>query len=144
MAKFDRKEQLRQLHKERKAITQQKVDDAIKRLIKAQQAINFNSVANESGITKATLYNNLDIKERIEGLRLQQSKVPTPSQVKREMDNNNKDAIIASLKRKIRRLEDENKQLKEQLKITYSDIYKNIILGELICLIQLIHKRKLY
>ena len=63
MAKFDRKEQLRQLHKERKAITQQKVDDAIKRLIKAQQAINFNSVANESGITKATLYNNLDIKE---------------------------------------------------------------------------------
>lgn len=126
MAKFDRKEQLRQLHKERKAITQQKVDDAIKRLIKAQQAINFNSVANESGITKATLYNNLDIKERIEGLRLQQSKVPTPSQVKREMDNNNKDAIIASLKRKIRRLEDENKQLKEQLKITYSDIYKNI------------------
>ena len=126
MAKFDRKEQLRQLHKERKAITQQKVDDAIKRLIKAQQAINFNSVANESGITKATLYNNLDIKERIEGLRLQQSKVPTPSQVKREMDNNNKDAIIASLKIKIRRLEDENKQLKEQLKITYSDIYKNI------------------
>ena len=126
MAKFDRKEQLRQLHKERKAITQQKVDDAIKRLIKAQQAINFNSVANESGITKATLYNNLDIKERIEGLRLQQSKVPTPSQVKREMDNNNKDAIIASLKRKIRRLEDENKQLKEQLKKTYSDIYKNI------------------
>ena len=126
MAKFDRKEQLRQLHKERKAITQQKVDDAIKRLIKAQQAINFNSVANESGITKATLYNNLDIKERIEGLRLQQSKVPTPSQVKREMDNNNKDAIIASLKRKIRRLEDENKQLKAQLKITYSDIYKHI------------------
>jgi len=126
MTKFDRKEQLRQLHKERKAITQKKVDDAIKRLIKAQKVINFNSVANESGVTKATLYNNLDIKERIEGLRLQQSKVPTPSQVKREMDDNNKDAIIASLKRKIKRLEEENKELKEQLKVNYADIYKQL------------------
>lgn len=126
MNNFNRKEQLKQLHEERKIKTQQKVNDAIKRLIKAQKAINFNSVANESGITKATLYNNQDIKERIEELRLQQSKVPTPSQVKREMDDNNKDAIIASLKRKIKKLEEENRQLKEQVKISYADIYKNI------------------
>lgn len=77
---------------------------AINSLIKAQKSINFNSVANESGATKATLYSNEDIKERIEGLRLQQSKVPTPSQVKREMDENNKDPIIASLKRKIKKI----------------------------------------
>lgn len=75
---------------------------------------------------KATLYNNPNIKERIEGLRLQQSKVPTPSQVKREMDENNKDAIIASLKRRIKKLEEENKELKEQVKISYADIYKQI------------------
>jgi len=126
MNKYDRKEQLKQIHEERKVKTQQKVDDAIKRLIKVQKTINFNSVANESGVTKATLYNNLNIKERIEGLRLQQSKVPTPSQVKREMDENNKDAIIASLKRRIKKLEEENKELKEQIKISYADIYKQI------------------
>ncbi|WP_099188342.1 DUF6262 family protein [Tepidibacter mesophilus] len=126
MAKYDRKEQLKKLHEERKAKTQKKVDEAIRRLIKAQKPINFNSVANESCVTKATLYNNSDIKERIEGLRLQQSKVPTPSQVKREMDDNNKDAIIASLKRRIKKLEEENKQLKEQVKINYGDIYKKI------------------
>ncbi|OOM81962.1 hypothetical protein CLPUN_06770 [Clostridium puniceum] len=126
MNKYDRKEQLKQLHEERKVKTQQKVDEAIQRLIKAQKPINFNSVANEGGVTKATLYNNKDIKERIETLRLQQSKVPTPSQVKREMDENNKDAIIASLKRKIKKLEEENKELKEQLKISYADIYKQI------------------
>jgi hypothetical protein len=126
MSHFNRKEQLKQLHEERKAKTQQKVDDAIKRLIKAQKSINFNSVSQESGITKATLYNNQQLKERIEGLRLQQSKVPTPSQVKREMNDNNKDAIIASLKRKIKKLEDENKELKEQIKINYADIYKQI------------------
>jgi hypothetical protein len=126
MTNFNRNEQLKQLHEDRKIMTQQKVDEAIKRLIKAQKSINFNSVANESGITKATLYNNPNIKERIEGLRLQQSKVSTPSQVKREMDENNKDAIIASLKRKIKKIEGENKELREQVKISYADIYTNI------------------
>ncbi|MBE6022689.1 MAG: transposase [Cellulosilyticum sp.] len=126
MTNYDRSEQLKQLHEQRRAKTEQRVDEAIKRLIKAQKAINFNSVANESGVTKATLYNNQEIKERIEGLRLQQSKVPTPAQVKREMDDNNKDAIIASLKRRIKKLEEENKRLKEQVKISYADIYKQI------------------
>lgn len=126
MNKYDRKKQLKQLHEERKIKTQQKVDEAIKRLIKFQKPINFNSVANESGITKATLYNNTNIKERIKVLRLQQSKVPTPSQVKREMNENNKDAIIASLKRKVKRLEEENKELKEQVKINYADIYNQL------------------
>lgn len=126
MANYDRSEQLKRLHEQRRAKTEQRVDEAIRRLIKAQKAINFNSVANESGVTKATLYNNKEIKERIEGLRLQQSKVPTPAQVKREMDDNNKDAIIASLKRKIKKLEEENKRLKEQVKISYADIYRQI------------------
>ena len=59
--------------------------------------------ANENGVTKATLYNNIQIKERIEFLRLQEPKVPTRAQVKREMDDNNKDAIIESLRRRIKK-----------------------------------------
>lgn len=58
----------------------------------------------------------MQISERIETLRYQQSKVPTPGQVKREIDDNNKDAMIASLKRKIKKLEEDNKQLIEELK----------------------------
>jgi hypothetical protein len=42
------------------------------------------------------------------------------------MNENNKDALIASLKRKNQRLEKENKQLKEQLKIAYGDVYKKL------------------
>ncbi|MDU5107140.1 DUF6262 family protein [Clostridium sp.] len=124
MSVYNRTEHLKELHSKRKAITQEKIDNAIQRLIKAQKPINFNSVASESGITKKTLYDNKNIRERIEMLRHQQSQVPTPSQVKREMDDNNKDAIIASLKRKIKRLEEENKELREQVKINYADIYK--------------------
>lgn len=42
------------------------------------------------------------------------------------MDDNNKDAVIASLKRKIKRLEEENKELKEQLKVNYAEIHKRL------------------
>ena len=126
MSEYDRKSHLEKLHSERKANTRKKIDEAIQRLIRSNKSINFNSVSNEAGLSKATLYNNSDIRERIETLRNQQAQVPTPAQVKREMDENNKDAIIASLKRKIKKLEDQNKQLKEQVKISYADIYKNI------------------
>lgn len=126
MSDYNRTEHLKELHSKRKAITKEKVDKAIQRLIKFQKSINFNSVASESGVSKKTLYDNKDIRERIETLRYQQSQVHTPAQVKREMNDNNKDAIIASLKRKIKRLEEENKELKNQIKVNYADIYKKL------------------
>lgn len=126
MSDYNRKKHLQELHAKRRDNTHKKVNEAIQRLIRLNKYINFNSVSQESGLTKATLYNNKDIRERIETLRYQQAQVPTPAQIKREMDENNKDAIIASLKRKIKKLEEENKQLKEQVKINYAEIYKNI------------------
>ncbi|WP_242863225.1 DUF6262 family protein [Caloranaerobacter ferrireducens] len=63
-------------------------------------------------MSKKTLYNNPDIKERIETFRFQQSQVPTHAQIKCEMYKNNKDALISSLKRKIKKLEEQNKQLR--------------------------------
>jgi|SRR3954466_6853248 hypothetical protein len=102
------------------------MNEAIQRLIRANESINFNSVASEAGIAKATLYNHQELRDRIKGLRQQQAQAPTPKQIKREMDNNNKDAIIASLQRRIKKLEGENKQLREQLKVAYADVYKKI------------------
>jgi hypothetical protein len=42
------------------------------------------------------------------------------------MNEDNKDALIESQKRKIKKLEDENKQLRRQLKVAYPEVYKNI------------------
>jgi Family of unknown function (DUF6262) len=126
MSNFNLKEHLKQVHKHRKAATTQKVDEALKRLVRANEFINFNSVANESGVSKATLYNNVAIRERIAALRQQQSLGPTSKQIKREMNENNKDALIESLIRKIKKLDNENKQLKEQLKVAYAEVYKKI------------------
>ncbi|MGA5674951.1 DUF6262 family protein [Bacillus bombysepticus] len=126
MANYDRKEHLKAIHASRKATTSQKVDKAIQRLVRANGPINFNSVASEAGVAKATLYNNRELRERIESLRQQQVEAPTPKQIKREIDENNKDAVIASLKRKIKRLEEEKKQLREQLKVAYAEVYRKI------------------
>ncbi|QDF50018.1 transposase [Bacillus velezensis] len=45
-------------------------------------------MSKEAGIAKATLYNNKGFRSKI--LRNQQSQVPTPQQVKREMNVSNK------------------------------------------------------
>src|SRR5699024_9671826 len=109
MANFDREEQLKQLHEKRKQATKDKVEEAIKRLTKSSKAINFNSVAQEAGVSKATLYNHSDLKERINFLRNQQQKSFVESRIKR--DKNNRNAVIASLKRRIEKLEKKNKEL---------------------------------
>jgi methylmalonyl-CoA mutase N-terminal domain/subunit len=49
VADFDREEQIRKLHADRKKKTQKKVEAAIKRLTKASKAINFNSVGKRLG-----------------------------------------------------------------------------------------------
>lgn len=125
MAHYDRTAHLKSIHAQRKANTFEKVEQAIKRLIRANEDINFNSVSEESGVSKASLYNHVDIRKRIETLRHQQSQAPTPKQVKREMNDVNKDALIDTLKRKIKALENENKELREQMKKAYAQVYQN-------------------
>ncbi|MFC9538712.1 DUF6262 family protein [Lysinibacillus sp. NPDC056959] len=131
MASINREEQIRHLHEERKRKTKEKVENAIKRLTKDYKAINFNSVAKEAGVTKATLYNHSDIRERIEFLRDQQEKAYSNARVKR--DEANQDSIIASLRRRIKKLEerieeleDENKKLRKTESTELADYMKNL------------------
>lgn len=126
MSDFDSKAHLDSLHEKRRSRTYEKVDAAITELIKKKEKVNFNSVSEVSGVTKATLYRNAEIRERIETLRFQQSQVLKPAQVKRQMNEENKDALIASLRRKVTKLEKENERLKEQVKINYGEMFKNL------------------
>ncbi|QBG55623.1 transposase [Bacillus amyloliquefaciens] len=70
------------------------------------------------------LYNNAILPEQIETLPQQQIKGPSAKQVKYKINENNKDAIIESLKRKVKRLEYENRDLRAQLKEAYAEVYK--------------------
>lgn len=106
--------------------TIQKVEETIKKMIKKQIKINFNSVSAESGVSKAFLYRNTELRDQIETLRKQQEGLPSIKQVKRNMSDASKDVIIASLRKRVKDLENENKEIKEQLKIQFGRIYEGI------------------
>lgn len=106
--------------------TLNKVDDAIKLMIKKQMIINFNSVALQSGVSKAFLYKQKRIRSRIETLRLQQNGLSSSKQVRRNTTDSSKDVIIASLKERLKKLEKENKDLKEVLKVQFGKVYEKI------------------
>ncbi|PGS46042.1 DUF6262 family protein [Bacillus sp. AFS041924] len=108
---------------DKKQKTKQKVEYTIKEMIKQKEKINFNSVSAKSGVSKPFLYKYSDIRSRIETLRMQEEKLDTPKQVKRNMTEQSKDVIIASLRKKIKHLEDENKKLREQLRVDWAAIY---------------------
>ncbi|CRH73178.1 Uncharacterised protein [Chlamydia trachomatis] len=126
MPRYDRKEHLKEIHSKRRTLTTEKVEQAIKKLMKSNNAINFNSVAIEAGVSKATLYNNKDIREQISTLRSTTPLAYNKKQAKSDLNDNNKDAVIDSLRRRIKKLEEENKELRNNLKVAYSDYYKNV------------------
>lgn len=109
----------------KKKLALEKVDMAIKNLIKNNSMINFNSVAKESGVSKAYLYKNEEIKTRIEGIREQQKGFKNPKQVKKNMTESSKDIVIASKNKRIKELEEEVNILKNELKILRGKIYES-------------------
>lgn len=106
--------------------TVEKVDEAIQQLIKNKGNINFNSVSEESGVSKAFLYTHPEIRERIETLRKQQKGLPSPKQVKREMTDISKDVVIAAKNKRIKEMEEENKLLKQELQKLRGKLYDSL------------------
>ena len=121
MGKFNRQEQLKQLHAERKVKTEQKVSKAIIELVRKNEEINFNIVAKHSNVSKATLYNNSKIRKRIEELRGQSKDIFV-----HKNNSDGKDALISSLKRRVKSLENEKKRLKDEINTLYNKIYEDI------------------
>lgn len=109
---------------DKKQKAKQKVESTIKEMIKQKEKINFNSVSVKSGVSKPFLYKYSEIRSRIETLRKQEEKLDSPNQVKRNMTEHSKDVIIASLRKKVMHLEEENKKLKDQLKVDWATVYK--------------------
>jgi len=110
-----------------KSISKSKaVDDAIKRLIKNSQPINFNSVVAEAGVSKSYLYNHPDHRRRIEELRQQQTGRTSQKLSRSEKSDASKDVIIASLKKRIQEIENRVSLLESENKKLRGKIYDNI------------------
>lgn len=117
---------LKKYAEEKTKITLEKVNKAIRELSLNGEKINFNSVAIASGVSKTFLYNNKDIKERIEDLRQKQVSKEMNQKAKYDKTAKSKDIIIMAKDKKIKELEEENKKLKEQLEILRGKLYDRI------------------
>ena len=104
-------------------MTLEKVDKAIRELSLSKQKINFNSVSNLSGVSKTFLYNNSDIKKRIEELRDRQTEKVIKQRLKYDKTDKSKGIIIMAKDKKIKELQEENRKLKEQLEVLRGNLY---------------------
>lgn len=117
---------LKEYAKQKSEITLEKVDKAIRELSLTEQKINFNSVSQLSGVSKTYLYNNENVKNRIEELRQKQLSKTMNQRAKYDKTSKSKDIIILAKDKKIKELEQENKKLKEQLKVLRGKLYEKM------------------
>lgn len=96
--------------------TIEKVHKAIDSLKRKKRNINFDSVSKEAGVSRATLYNNPQLKERILSLRAVSKGIPldgtiTVAKAKKQLQE---EKIIA-LRQKVKQLEEDKAKLIAQL-----------------------------
>lgn len=80
----------------------------------------------EQPLSKTFLYNNSEIKKRIEELRNKQIEKVIKQRLKYDKTDKSKDIIITAKDRKIKQLQDENRKLKEQLEIIRGKLYEKL------------------
>ncbi|PEU13472.1 DUF6262 family protein [Bacillus sp. AFS019443] len=114
------------LAKKKRDETAQKVEQAIRQLIKENGRINFNTVSCSAGVSKSYLYNHPDLRERIQTLRKQQKQAESPKTVKRQMSDENKDSMTQLLRDRIKELEYENRRLKDENRRLQGKLYEQI------------------
>ncbi len=102
------------------------VEDAITMLLREQKLINFNTVARAADVSKAYLYSQPELRERIEALRLQtmeqmvrERAMPSPGKT-----DASRDLVIFAKDRRIKELEAENQRLQHQLKVALAKAYE--------------------
>lgn len=101
----------------------EKVELGLKQLVKEKRPINFNTVAEASGVSKAWLYKEPDVRQRIEHLRSQAgSRQKTPP--KHRASDESLKALIQTLKARIKRLEEENRDLRQQNQVAYGQVIR--------------------
>ena len=112
----------RSLHEAKNKATIDKVNKAIDKLKRKGKPINFETVYKEAGVSRATLYNNPQLKERILSLRAISKASPLDDVVAVKKDKLQlKDDKISALREQIKKLEDDKKKLIEQL-VDYEEL----------------------
>jgi hypothetical protein len=101
------------------------VEDAITALLREQRPINFNTVARTAQVSKAYLYSQPDLRERIEALRQQDVEHMVRERATRSPGKTDasRDLVILAKDRRIKALEEEKRKLQQQLKVALGKAY---------------------
>ncbi len=113
----------------RKQEKRTRVDEVVARLLRERQAINFNTVARAAGVSKAYLYSQPDLRERIEALRQQGLEEALPERVAHPAPGKtdaSKDLVILAKDRRIKELEAEIRKLQQQLKVALGKAFDQL------------------
>lgn len=113
-------EGLRQNAQKKRQEALEKVEQGIRQLLKEGRPINFNTVAQAGDVSKAFLYKEPTIKERIEQLRQQGTK--KKPELKQRASDASKDAVIRTLRERIKKLETEVRDLRRQNEVAYGQM----------------------
>ncbi len=107
----------------RKEESRKKAQSAIKVLEEEGKAVNFNSVHVQSGISKSFLYDDEEIRNLIGKHRMQKVKSEIAWHKKYDKTSDSKDVIIEAKDKRIKKLEEENAKLKQEIKVLRGLIY---------------------
>jgi hypothetical protein len=110
-------EGLQRSAKHRSKATLEKAQTAIRRMQAEEIAINFRTVAAQAGVSTAWLYNTKPLRDRIMKLRAV-SKTPVQNDTKNRRLIS-QERVIATLRLRIKQLEEKNGELKEELERAY-------------------------
>lgn len=101
------------------------VEEAIAMLLREQKPVNFNTVARAATVSKAYLYSQPDLRERIEALRQQgvEQMVSKQAPYLVSKTDASRDLVILAKDRRIKALEEENRKLQQQLKVALGKAY---------------------
>lgn len=116
---------LQKTAQEKAAATRQRAEEAIQLLLKEKRPITFKAVAETAHVSTAWLYGQEDIKQRILGLRTQQTpkpKIVIPPQER--ASDASKDALIALLRKRVKEQDEQIRDLKQQVEVAYGQLYQ--------------------
>ncbi|HYU72942.1 MAG TPA: DUF6262 family protein [Ktedonobacteraceae bacterium] len=114
--------------KSRKEHKRKGVEDAITALLREQKPINFHTLAKSALVSKAYLYSQPDLRERIEALRQQsvEQMVRQRSVSPKSKTDASRDLVILAKDRRIKELEAANRKLQQQLKVALGKTYDQL------------------
>jgi len=113
---------------QRKEQKYRQAEEAITTLLREHKAVNFTSVAKAAQVTKAYLYSQPLLRDRIEALRQRELEEKVCERMPRPCGKTDagKDMIILAKDRRIKKLEAENHQLKKELQVALGKAYDRL------------------